>query len=77
MEHLFDRGDPILARLVQASHSLSAPPYDWQRPHQLDFVAVFTAGSYNAGGSAPNKIMTTVILPKLLAASDGKSLAAK
>ncbi len=44
---------------------------------EYDFVAVFTAGSYNAGGSAPNKIMSTVILPKLLAASGGRSLAAK
>lgn len=33
-----------------------------------DFVAVFTAGSYNEGNSAPNKIMVSVILPKLLAA---------
>lgn len=34
---------------------------------RFDFVAVFTAGSYNAGGSAPNKIMTQVVLPQLLA----------
>ena len=44
---------------------------------EYDFVAVFTAGSYNAGSSAPNKIMSTVILPKLLAAHGGKSLATK
>jgi CubicO group peptidase (beta-lactamase class C family) len=44
---------------------------------EYDFVAVFTAGSYNEGGSAPNKIMTTVVLPKLLGASGGKSLATK
>lgn len=44
---------------------------------EYDFVAVFTAGSYNAGGSAPNKIMTTVILPKLLNTSGGKSLSTK
>lgn len=44
---------------------------------EYDFVAVFTAGSYNAGGSAPNKIMGTVILPRLLAAHGGISLATK
>jgi CubicO group peptidase (beta-lactamase class C family) len=44
---------------------------------EYDFVAVFTAGSYNSGGSAPNKIMNTLILPKLLAAHGGKSLATK
>jgi CubicO group peptidase (beta-lactamase class C family) len=44
---------------------------------EYDFVAVFTAGSYNAGGSAPNKIMTSVILPRLIAAHGGTSLAAK
>jgi CubicO group peptidase (beta-lactamase class C family) len=33
-----------------------------------DVVAVFTAGSYNEGNSAPNRIMASVILPKLLAA---------
>jgi len=42
---------------------------------EYDFVAVFTAGSYNAGGSAPNQIMNSVILPRLLAAHGGKSLA--
>uniref|UniRef100_UPI0018DDAB16 hypothetical protein n=1 Tax=Terriglobus sp. TAA 43 TaxID=278961 RepID=UPI0018DDAB16 len=42
---------------------------------EYDFVAVFTAGSYNAGGSAPNKIMTSIILPRLLAAHGGKSSA--
>ncbi|MBS1802257.1 MAG: serine hydrolase [Acidobacteria bacterium] len=35
---------------------------------EYDFVAVFTAGSYNEGNSAPNKIMGSVILPKLVAA---------
>lgn len=44
---------------------------------EYDFVAVFTAGSYNAGGSAPNKIMIRVVLPKLLAAHGQKSLAVK
>ena len=44
---------------------------------EYDFVAVFTAGSYNAGGSAPNKIMRTVILPRLLAAHGGRSLGTK
>jgi CubicO group peptidase (beta-lactamase class C family) len=44
---------------------------------EYDFVAVFTAGSYNAGGSAPNKIMSTIILPRLLAAHGGRSLATK
>jgi CubicO group peptidase (beta-lactamase class C family) len=44
---------------------------------EYDLVAVFTAGSYNAGGSAPNKIMTNVILPKLLAAHGQKSLTSK
>jgi CubicO group peptidase (beta-lactamase class C family) len=44
---------------------------------EYDFVAVFTAGSYNAGGSAPNKIMSTVILPRLLSAHGGKSLSAR
>ena len=42
---------------------------------EYDFVAVFTAGSYNASGSAPNKIMSTVILPRLIAAHGGASLA--
>ena len=44
---------------------------------EYDFVAVFTAGSYNAGGSAPNLIMNTVILPRLLVAHGGKSVATK
>jgi hypothetical protein len=44
---------------------------------EYDFVAVFTAGSYNAGGSAPNKIMTSIILPRLIAAHGGASLATK
>ncbi len=39
---------------------------------QYDFVAVFTAGAYNAGSSAPNKIMTGLILPKLIAAHPEK-----
>ena len=42
-----------------------------------DFVAVFTAGSYNVGSSAPNKIMNTVILPKLLAAHGGRAIATR
>jgi len=42
---------------------------------EYDFVAVFTVGSYNAGGSAPNRIMNSVILPRLLAEHGGKSLA--
>ena len=33
---------------------------------EYDVVAVFTAGSYNEGNSAPNQIMASVILPKLL-----------
>jgi CubicO group peptidase (beta-lactamase class C family) len=44
---------------------------------EYDFVAVFTAGSYNAGSSAPNKIMTNVILPKLLVAHGQKSLTSR
>jgi CubicO group peptidase (beta-lactamase class C family) len=35
---------------------------------ELGLVAVFTGGDYNSGGSPPNKIMATVILPRLLAA---------
>ena len=31
-----------------------------------DLVAVFTGGNYNSAGSPPNKIMATVVLPKLL-----------
>ncbi|MEO6803976.1 MAG: serine hydrolase [Granulicella sp.] len=44
---------------------------------EYDLVAVFTAGSYNAGSSAPNRIMKGVILPKLLAVHGSKSLTAK
>jgi hypothetical protein len=44
---------------------------------EYDFVAAFTAGSYNAGGSAPNRIMNTVVRPRLLAAHGGKSPATK
>lgn len=44
---------------------------------EYDLVAVFTAGSYNLGGSAPNKIMAKVILPKLLAAHGQKSLTSR
>jgi CubicO group peptidase (beta-lactamase class C family) len=44
---------------------------------EYDFVAVFTAGSYNAGGSAPNSIMTTIILPRLIAFHGGASLATR
>ncbi len=44
---------------------------------EYGFVAVFTAGAYNAGSSAPNKIMSTVILPKLLAAHGGRALTAQ
>ncbi|MDB4883007.1 MAG: beta-lactamase [Gemmatimonadetes bacterium] len=43
---------------------------------QYDLVAVFTGGDYNSGGSPPNKIMSTVILPKLIAASRGANTAA-
>jgi CubicO group peptidase (beta-lactamase class C family) len=35
---------------------------------QYDFVAVFTAGDYNSNGAPPNKIMTKIILPALIAA---------
>jgi hypothetical protein len=34
---------------------------------KLDFGVVFTGGDYNSGGLPPNKIMSTVILPALLA----------
>jgi CubicO group peptidase (beta-lactamase class C family) len=44
---------------------------------EYDLVAVFTAGSYNAGGSAPNKIMSTIILPRLLAAHGGVAQSTK
>jgi CubicO group peptidase (beta-lactamase class C family) len=33
---------------------------------ELDLVAVFTGGDYNSGGSPPNKIMSRIILPRLL-----------
>lgn len=33
---------------------------------ELKLVAVFTGGAYNMGGSPPNKIMASVILPALL-----------
>ena len=36
---------------------------------QYDLVAVFTAGAYNSDGSPPNKIMSRIILPALIAAS--------
>ena len=42
-----------------------------------DLVAVFTGGAYNAGGSAPNKIMAGVILPKLVEAREQKSMPGK
>lgn len=35
---------------------------------ELNLVAVFTGGDYNSGGSPPNKIMATVVLPRLLGA---------
>jgi CubicO group peptidase (beta-lactamase class C family) len=35
---------------------------------ELDLVAVFTGGDYNAGGTPPNKIMARIILPRLLMA---------
>jgi CubicO group peptidase (beta-lactamase class C family) len=38
---------------------------------ELGLVAVFTGGDYNSGGSPPNKIMATVVLPRLLAARAG------
>lgn len=34
---------------------------------QHDLVVVFTGGDYNSGGSPPNKIMATTILPALIA----------
>ena len=37
-----------------------------------DLVAVFTGGDYNSGDSPPNKIMATVILPRLIAAAGAK-----
>jgi CubicO group peptidase (beta-lactamase class C family) len=36
---------------------------------ELKLVAVFTGGMYNMGGSSPNKIMASVVLPKLLASA--------
>ena len=35
---------------------------------QYDLIGVFTAGDYNSNGSPPNKIMTGIILPALIAA---------
>jgi CubicO group peptidase (beta-lactamase class C family) len=35
---------------------------------ELDLIAVFTGGDYNSGGAPPNRIMASVILPRLLAA---------
>ena len=35
---------------------------------ELDLMAVFTGGAYNSGGSPPNRIMTRIILPRLLEA---------
>jgi len=36
---------------------------------ELNLVAVFTGGMYNSGGSSPNKIMASVILPRLLSSA--------
>jgi len=44
---------------------------------KYDFVAVFTAGSFNEGNSAPNKVMATVILPRLLASHPLSAMAKK
>ena len=35
---------------------------------QYHLIAVFTGGDYNSNGAPPNKIMVTLILPKLIAA---------
>jgi CubicO group peptidase (beta-lactamase class C family) len=35
---------------------------------ELDLVAVFTGGDYNSGGSPPNRMMASMILPRLLEA---------
>ena len=35
---------------------------------ELDLIAVFTGSRYNSGDAAPNKIMTSVVLPALLQA---------
>lgn len=39
---------------------------------QYDLVAVFTAGDYNSDGAPPNKIMTKIILPALIASGANK-----
>jgi CubicO group peptidase (beta-lactamase class C family) len=39
---------------------------------QYDFIAVFTAGDYNSDGAPPNKIMSRIILPALIAADKDK-----
>jgi CubicO group peptidase (beta-lactamase class C family) len=39
---------------------------------QFGLVAVFTGGDYNSGGSPPNKIMSAIVLPRLLAAQAGR-----
>ncbi|MDB5439033.1 MAG: beta-lactamase [Caulobacteraceae bacterium] len=39
---------------------------------QFDLVAVFTGGAYNAESTAPNKIMSGIILPRLIAAARGR-----
>jgi CubicO group peptidase (beta-lactamase class C family) len=39
---------------------------------QYDFIAVFTAGDYNSDGAPPNKIMSKIILPALIAAHNDK-----
>ncbi len=35
---------------------------------QYDFIAVFTGGDYNSDGAPPNRIMSRIILPALIAA---------
>jgi CubicO group peptidase (beta-lactamase class C family) len=37
---------------------------------QHELVVVFTGGDYNSGGSPPNKIMATLILPAVMAAEE-------
>lgn len=39
---------------------------------QFDLVAVFTAGAYNSGGAPPNKIMSGIIFPALIAHRKGR-----
>jgi CubicO group peptidase (beta-lactamase class C family) len=43
---------------------------------QYDVVAVFTGGAYNADGTPPNAIMSTAILPRLVAGARGAAAGA-